>query len=615
MTSLDTSHQSHGRHTAKEPTASSDPRTLCAAFQRTATVDPDAVALRTPGDSVSITWRQYATRVQAIAAGLARLGVGHGDTVALLMSNRPEFHLVDTAAIHLGAVPFSMYNTSSPEQIQYLLNHSGARVVVCDADHAQRLDGSRADIEHLVCVDADFDGIITLAVLEATPLSGFDFEATWQTVQPSDLLTLIYTSGTTGAPKGVELTHSNLLAQSAACQEIFDLRFGDRITSYLPSAHIADRLSCHYGQLTHGTQITCVSDARAIIGALPEVQPTVWVAVPRIWEKLKLAIEMGLHAQSDPETVQLAQWALGVGLAKVRAEQTGQRVPTELVDDYRRADQQVFAALRRQYGFDQMRWAMSGAAALAPSVLEFFLALGVRVCEIWGMSETVGAATANPPERVKVGTVGRPLPGIELRIADDGEALLRGPIVMRGYRGDPARTAEVLNDDGWLATGDVVSQDDDGYVTIIDRKKELIINAAGKNMSPSNIELAISAACPLIGGIMVVGDGRPYNVALIVLDPLVCAAFAAKSGIADNSPAALASHPAISAMIDAGVQAGNATLSRVEQIKRYRVLPDIWDPGGPQFTPTMKMRRRAIAEQYSAEIEELYNSNAEEPQK
>ena len=276
MTSTDTSlADSHGRHAAQEPNAPTGPLTLCAAFQRTAAIEPDAVALRTPGDTVSITWRQYGVRVQTIAAGLAGLGIGRDDSVALLMANRREFHLVDTAAIHLGAIPFTVYNTSSPEPIRYLLHHSAARVVVCDAEHASRLTKVRAGIEHLICVDAELDGARTLAAVEAAPLSGFDFDTTGRSVQPDDVLTLIDTSGTTGAPKGVELTHANLLAESAACQQLFDLRFGDRITSYLPSAHIADRLSCHYGQLTHGTQVTCVSDARPIIAALPEVRPTV----------------------------------------------------------------------------------------------------------------------------------------------------------------------------------------------------------------------------------------------------------------------------------------------------------------------------------------------------
>jgi long-subunit acyl-CoA synthetase (AMP-forming) len=318
-----------------------------------------------------------------------------------------------------------------------------------------------------------------------------------------------------------------------------------------------------------------------------------------------------LHAAADPEQRQLNTWALETGLRKVRTEQGGQPVPDDLAADYCKADQLVFSALRTQFGFDQMRWAMSGAAALTPSVLEFFLALGVRVCEIWGMSETVGAATANPPGRIKVGTVGRPLPGVELRIAEDGEALLRGPIVMRGYRNDPDRTAEVLSEDGWLHTGDIVTEDDEGYVTVIDRKKELIINAAGKNMSPTNIEGTIMAACPAIGNMIVIGDRRPYNVALIILDPEVAAAISAKLDLGDATPAKLANNPAIRSIVDAGIQAGNEKLSRVEQIKRYRILPEFWQPGGQELTPTMKLRRKAIAEKYADAVDQLYLAAAQ----
>ena len=250
---------------------------------------------------------------------------------------------------------------------------------------------------------------------------------------------------------------------------------------------------------------------------------------------------------------------------------------------------------------------MSGAAALAPEVLEFFLALGIPVCEIWGMSETVGAATVNPPGKIKIGSVGVLLPGVQLRIADDGEALLRGPIVMRGYRDDPRRTKEALDDEGWLRTGDIVTQDDDGYVTIVDRKKELIINAAGKNMSPTNIENTLKAACPALGTVVVIGDRRPYNVALMVLDQDVTTAIAHQHRITDASSAGLAAHPVITDLVQAGVESANSKLSRVEQIKRFRILPDIWPPGGDELTATMKLRRRNIIAKYATTIDSLYN--------
>ena len=585
-----------------------EPTTLCAAFQRTAAADPDAVALRTPTDGSRITWRDYAHRVGRIAAGLATLGVARGDTVALMLSNRPEFHLVDTAAIHLGATPFSIYNTNPSEQIEYQLTHAGSRVVVCEQQFLPQIRAAATPIEHIVCVDGPVDTTIGLDELEAAGQPDFDFDATWRAVQPSDVLTLIYTSGTTGPPKGVELTHANLLAEIRGCEEIFDIRRGDRITSYLPSAHIADRLSCHYLQMTHGTQITCVADTRGIAAALPDARPTIWVAVPRIWEKLKLAIDTRIRTGTDDAIRTRALNAIDTGLRKVRTEQAGQPVPQDLAAEYSTADRQVLGPLRAELGLDQTRWAMSGAAALAPEILEFFLALGIPVCEIWGMSETVGAATVNPPGNIKIGSVGVPLPGVQLRIADDGEALLRGPIVMRGYRNDPQRTTVAFDDDGWLHTGDIVTQDDDGYVTIVDRKKELIINAAGKNMSPTNIENTLKAACPALGTVVVVGDRRPYNVALMVLDEDVSTAIAHRHHIADTSPDGLAAHPLITELVQAGVEAANAKLSRVEQIKRFRILPDTWQPGGDEITATMKLRRKNIATKYAATIDSLYDN-------
>lgn len=589
-----------------EPMTALDELTLCAAFQRTAAVDPDAVALRTPGDAVQLTWGEYAARVRDVAAALAALGVRRGDAVALMMANRPEFHIFDTAAMHLGATPFSVYNTSAPGQINYLLAHSGAQVVVCDAEYVARVREAAPDLPHIICVDGRVDGATSMEEFEANADPSFDVESAWRAVEPDDVLTLIYTSGTTGPPKGVELTHANMMAQLWAATEVFDIRHGDRITSYLPSAHVADRLSCHYIQMTQGTQITCVADMNAIVPALVDTRPTFWVAVPRVWEKLKAGIEAQLAAIAEPDMRAAATQALEASLRRVRLEQAGEEVPAELAEACRRADELMLTPLRAKLGLDQVRFAMSGAAAVSPEVLEFFLALGITICEIWGMSETVGATTGNPPQKVKVGSVGPPLPGVELRIAEDGEALVRGPIVMRGYRNDPERTAEVLTTDGWLHTGDIVTQDADGYVTVTGRKKELIINSAGKNMSPANIETTILASIPGLASVVVIGDARPYNVALVVLDSEMAPGIAAQQGISDTSVAALASCPTFREFVEAGMSDANAKLSRVEQIKRFEILSSTWEPGGDEITPTMKLRRSNITEKYAEHIERLY---------
>ncbi|GIH02348.1 fatty-acid--CoA ligase [Rhizocola hellebori] len=543
-------------------------KSLCEAFQITAARAPQAVALRASGQETVITWGDYARRVARLAAGLRRLAVSKGDTIALMMANRPEFHLADTAAIHLGAVPFSIYNTSSAEQISHIIANSGAKVVICEKQYADRMP----PIEHLILVEE-------LTALEADPDD--DFEQVWRSVQAEDLLTLIYTSGTTGPAKGVELTHANLLAEADAVTAYFDPQPGDRSTSYLPSAHIADRLSSHYLQMLYGAEITCVSDPRALIAALPSVRPTFWVAVPRVWEKMKARIEEAV-LDASPLRRAMFRWALARGY---------NRTPVL----WPIADRVVLLPVRRKIGLDQVRWAMSGAAAIPLETLEFFLALGIRVCEVWGMSETCGAGTANPPGKIKPGTVGLPLPGAQIRLDDDGEVLIKGPMIMKSYRGEPALTAEALDEQGWLRTGDIGSFDADGYLSIVDRKKELIINAAGKNMSPTNIENAVKAACPLVAAVVVIGDAKPYNVALISLDADAVAAFTARNGA-----------QAIPGAIEAGVAQGNARLSRVEQIKRYTVLEGSWDPGGDELTPTLKLRRRAILAKYTKEIAELY---------
>lgn len=579
--------------------------TLCQEFQRTAKLAGDAVALRTVAGTVQITWREYANRVRRIATGLAGLGIGRDDTVALMMSNRPEFNLIDTAVLHLGGAPYSIYNTNSAEQIAHLLENAQSRVVLCEQRFVETLRTAGGPVETIVTIDGAVDGALSLEQLEGIAAPGFDFESAWQAVRPTDVATLIYTSGTTGHPKGVELTHHSILSQIEALGHVFDVQAGDRFLSFLPAAHIADRLASHYLQIAHGTCVTTLDDPKNLAAALLDARPTYWFAVPRVWEKLKAAAESGFAQATGTKATLLAR-ARALGAKSVAADRGGPALGTIERIELRLLDRLVVSKVRAKLGLDQLRWAISGGASIAPETLNFYLDLGIKVCEIWGMSETAGAGLVNPPDGIRSGTIGKPLPGVEIDVADDGELLIRGGIVMRAYRHDPERTAETLGADGWLRTGDVVTVDGDGYVTIVDRKKELIINAAGKNMSPTNIEAAVKTMCPLVGEAVAIGDGRPYNTALIVLDADAAAAYAAERGLTDISAAALASDPEVVRVVLAGVAAANARLSRVEQIKRLRILPVYWTPGGAEVTPTMKLRRRPIAERYAAEIESLY---------
>ncbi|MEV0335746.1 fatty acid--CoA ligase FadD11 [Nocardia sp. NPDC050717] len=585
--------------------------TLPAAFQRTAAIDPDAVALRTPGDTVTLTWREYADQVRAVAAGLAGLGVRRGDTVALMMSNRVEFYPLEVGAQHVGATSFSVYNTLPPEQLAHVLGNAGARVVICEPRYVAALTAADVALDHIVCVDDAPDGTLSVERLRAAAPADFDFDATWRTVRADDVATLIYTSGTTGASKGVETTHAALLFQVAGIADVLGIEFGDTITSFMPTAHIADRLTALYVQEVLGTQVTSVGDAKQIAAALVDLRPTVWGAVPRVWEKLKAAIEFRVAGEPDATRRQAMEWALSVAAARSRHQLAGEPVPAELAAEWARADELVLNTLRAALGLDRVRWALSGAAPIPPQTLGFFAGLGIPIAEIWGMSELACICSVSHPREAKLGSVGKLLPGMLARRGADGELHVRGPLVMKGYRGLPEQTAEAIDADGWLRTGDIVEIDDEGYLTVVDRKKEMIINASGKNMSPTNIENAVKAATPLIGAMAVIGDGRPYNTALIVLDAESVEPYARTHGLTDASPAALAVDPIVLAAIEAGVAQGNTALSRVEQIKRFRVLPTFWEAGGDEVTLTLKLKRKVVAEKYAAEIEELYANDTQ----
>jgi long-chain acyl-CoA synthetase len=580
--------------------------TLCEAFQITAAENAQRVALRIPGGAVELTFAEVAERVRRIAAGLHELGVRRGDTLGLMLLNRPEFNMCDCAAMHLGAAPFSIYNTCSPEQIAYLFSNAANRIVITERQFLETIRAAGVPLEHVICVDGGPQGTLALEDLESLEAPGFDFEATWRAVTGEDLITICYTSGTTGPPKGVELTHANVLAECRAAAQLISVGPEDRLMSYLPHAHMADRYSAHYTPMLYGSQVTVVADPREVAAALPDARPTSFGSVPRVWEKMKAGLEAAIAADEDPDRRQAVRWAIDVGLRRVRAEQAGEQPSAALLAEHARADELVLSKLRERLGLAEAKMLYAGAAPTPIDVLELFHAIGLPICELWGMSELTCVGTCNPRARPKIGTVGTPLPGVEVRIAGDGELLCRGAMVMRGYRSDPDRTAEAIDEDGWLHTGDIAEMDEDGYVKIVDRKKELIINAAGKNMSPANIEAHIKSSSSLIGQAIAIGDRRPYNVALVVLDPDGAGVWAAEHRLDDMTPETLALDPGVQAEVARGIEEANGHLSRVEQIKRFAVLPCDWLPGGDELTATMKLKRKPIAEKYSAEIDALY---------
>ena len=582
--------------------------TVAEAFRITAAERADQVAIRTKGDAFTITWGELLARVDALAGGLAKLGVGRGETVALMLSNRPEFHLCDLAAMMLGATPFSIYNTYSPEQISYLLSDADAKTVICEQQYlAQVLEAKAAApaVQNVIVVDGEApQGTLALSEVEGSD-PYFDVEASVAQLHGSDVLTLIYTSGTTGPPKGVQLIHRNLLAAVEGLDELIEFPQDGRVISWLPAAHVAERNAHHYLPMVFGLQITCCDDPRQVLSYLPEVRPSWFFAVPRIWEKLKAGLETMIAAQPD-EQRQRMQGALDAALRKVRLEQSGQEVPAELAEQVAQADAEIFAGLRVMLGLDQVEAINVGAAPTPIEVLEFFHAIGLPLAELWGMSETCGAGTVNPSDRIKIGTVGPPAPGVQIKLDSDGEVLMKSDVVMPGYRNLPEKTKEAFTEDGWLRTGDIGEFDADGYLKIVDRKKELIISAAGKNMSPANIEATLKTASPLIGQACCIGDRRPYNTALIVLDPDFAPAWAATHGIEGATLEELAHDERVRAAVQEGVDAANEKLARVEQIKKFTIVEGDWLPSGDELTPTMKLKRKPIAEKYAAAIAAMY---------
>lgn len=580
--------------------------TLCEAFQITAAARGDAVALRLPDDSVSITWTEYAQQVRALAEGLASLGVERGGAVALLMANRPEVNLADTAAIHLGAAAFSIYATNPAKANIPLITNSGAKVLVTEPGFLEVALKTRElapTLETIVVIDEQRGAAdLTFAELAERKVEGFDFDAGWKALEPEDVVTLVYTSGTTGEPKGVQHTHLSLLYGLRGLEESDHVTPAGRLVSFLPMAHIAERWISHYASMVWGHTITSCPDPKQLAAALVSTRPTRMFGVPRVFEKLAAAVE-GMAA-ADPDGP-LAD-ALNAGLARIRAQQAAGTTDIHDTDDgLTDAQRATLAAVRAKLGLDCLEWACVAAAPSTIQMHELYHAIGIPMLQIWGMSECV-FSTITPPTRVKLGTVGRQVPGVEVKLAEDGEILVRGQNLMSGYRGEPEKTKEAIDEDGWLYSGDVAVEED-GFYRIVDRKKELIVNSGGKNIAPQKIEMAVKGHCSLIAQCAAIGDGKLYVTALIALDEEALAAYAEKHGL-EPDLAALAQHPDITAQVDAAVAAANEELARVEQIKTHTILPVAWTPGGDEVTPTMKLKRRNINEKYAPQIDAMYGA-------
>jgi long-chain acyl-CoA synthetase len=581
---------------------SDQPRTVLDGFLRTARRQPADVAVREL-DGVSMTWEDYADQVARVAGGMAELGVGRGDRVVLLVHNRLEFHVADLAAMALGATPISIYNSSSPEQIAYLINHSNASTAVAESgeltDRVLAAAGDAPGLRAVVVIGDDPpQGTVAWSqLLDGAPI---DLDVAEAALQPTDLLTVIYTSGTTGPPKGVMLNHANVLAASKGFQSYSHRLYDDgkRLVSYLPMAHVAERMVSYYNHVLRGSEVIPCADMTQLTTYLPAVRPTALFGPPRVWEKLVAGIQAQVAARG-PETAASFADALKVGRRVQQLRARGEEPAGELAETWEFVDAMAFAPVRAAVGLDQAEFVFSGAAPVPPEVIDFLRDIGLPMSEVYGMSENCGGMTWEP-FLVKPGRVGTAYPGVEVITAPDGEVLCRGPIVFSGYLDDPERTAEALDADGWLHTGDIGEFDPDGYLKIVDRKKELIITGGGKNVSPANVE-AVLKTVPLVGQAMAIGDAKPYLVALLTLDPDAVA-----SRYAGRSLAEVAADPNVVAEIARDVAVVNERLSRVEQPRRVLVLGEDWLPDSDVLTPTMKLKRRGVLARYGEQIEAMY---------
>lgn len=597
--------------TAEEVTAAVRGHTVPSRFAETVAARAGEVALRwKEGEGWGQwTWAEYADQVARAAAGLQRLGVGRGDRVVLMLRNRPEFHVADLALLLLGATPVSIYNSSAPDQVRYVASHCGATAAIAeDVGFLERFLKVRSELPELrsLVIVTDPEGLapsevpLFASLLEAPPL---DLRSASSVAQPDDPATIIYTSGTTGPPKGVVLTHFNVLWTNESFRRCLPSPWtGKRFISYLPMAHIAERMTTLYDHIVFGSEVTTCPDPTQVGAYLREVRPDVFFGPPRIWEKLHAGISATLAADAEKNAAFRA--ALDVGRRAAEFRVGGNPLPADLEAEWRTLRSGVFEPVLRLVGLDRAELAITGSAPIPTEVVHFFLWMGLPISEIYGLSETCGPHTWEPL-RVRPGTVGPPMPGCEVRFADDGEILLRGGNIFVGYLNDPDKTSEALDQEGWLHTGDIGFLDEAGYLKIIDRKKELIITAGGKNVSPANVEAALKTIS-LVGQACVVGEAKPYLVALLVLDSEVAPAWAKGRGILFASLVDLAAHPMVLAEVERGIEEANQGFSRPEQVKRFLVLGDEWSPDSDALTPTMKLKRRAILTRYAAEVESLY---------
>lgn len=599
--------------------ASIEGRTVVDIFARNAREHPSLPAIHwRVGDTWSeLTWSEYREAVLEVAAGLIDLGIGKGDFVALMAANRPEHVIADLGVVHAAATPVTLYSTLATSQVEYIGGHCEAKVAVLEnLDFMKRWEAARPQLPNLNYV---------VLMEGAEDYAGVDWVLSWDELvargrarladnpglveersselTPDDIATLIYTSGTTGTPKGVVITHYNILWTVESTEQTLHVPKHPRLVSFLPLAHIAERVASHYMGMQYVGEVWYCPDMTEVLEYVQEAKPNVFVAAPRVYERFQAGLMARLEGEEGLKRT-LAMAAIKVGVEVVQLEQAGKPVPFLTGLKHRLLEKLVLTKLLDGLGMGEVIVAITTAAPIAPELLEFFLGIGLPLYELWGMSELTGPGTSNLPGANKIGTVGRPIAGTEVKLAEDGELMMAGGNVTAGYFKAPNETAETFQN-GWVLTGDVAEIDEDGYVSIVDRKKELIITAGGKNIAPTKLEGLIKNH-PLIGQVCVIGDRRKYLSALVVLDGDMAPPWAERQGIPFENMAAFSQLPQIQAEVQKAVDEANENVARVEQIKRFTVLPNEWTTESEELTPTLKLKRRVIHERYAEEIESLY---------
>jgi long-chain acyl-CoA synthetase len=561
---------------------------------------------------VPTSWRQYAQRVRDFALGLQSLGFTPGSALTITGFSREEWVVAALGAMASSGVSVGVYTTASAEQVAYVTGHCEARIAVVEnegyLDTLLSVKSQLPKLEHIILMDAPAvprEGVLTFAEVLARGAGAneADYYARLEALDPNGLAQLIYTSGTTGNPKGVMLSHHNLCWTTVHLSQCHHVGEGDRLVSYLPLSHIAEQVCTIYGPLVNGLQVYFAQSFEKLPENLREVRPTLFLGVPRVWEKFKAKAEAGIAAQPKNRQRVLA-WARSVATRYHQDAMSHRQSSITLQAQYALAKRTVFAPLKARIGLDEAHLLATSAAPIAREVLEFFTSLDLPIAEIYGQSEVTGPTSVTTLDAMKLGKLGRPMPGVEVRIADDGEILVKGGNVCMGYFKEPEATAELIQN-GWLHSGDVGQLDEDGFLQITGRKKEIIVTSGGKKTAPSNLEGMLKSIEP-IGNAMVVGDGKNYLVALLALDPERVGEFAKKKGFPAD-PKALVANDAFKTYVKEAIEREvNSRVAKFETIKRFEVLPHDFTIEGGELTSTLKVRRKIVAKKYAAEIDRLY---------